>query len=162
VPVGQILAVYQRILETAEVVKSLGPIDLAAAVRETTRAGLTAPSTLPGFVTEVPILPYFLRLRLREQPEELNSASAQGHYALQWLIAKDIHGMLKSNKPDELARGRIAARELYPNLVAAIEYGIRARQPTNIIGSAAQSACCHGRRGRPGTRAGRGPGRSCG
>ena len=65
-----------------EAVQALGPVDLAAALDQAVTVGLAAPHPQLSYLVQVqPVLPYFLRSRLHDQPA-LHAAASQAHYQL--------------------------------------------------------------------------------
>ena len=68
--IGPILERYQELLHEDETVRELGPVDLAAAVSQAVTVGLAAPhAQLTNMMLVQPVLPYFLRSRLQDQPD---------------------------------------------------------------------------------------------
>jgi tetratricopeptide (TPR) repeat protein len=129
IPTGQILSSYQELLEATEPVRDLGQVDLAAAVAETARVGLTAPHPVlsDAAVQVVPVLPYFLRTRLTGQPD-LAAAATQAHYQLHDNLAATLHELLTARTPNERATGQAVTSALYANLTAALDHAVRTGQ----------------------------------
>ena len=123
------LRTYQAALSEQDPVAALGPTDPAAAVAEATRVGLATPHPeLQDWVQTLPVLPYFLRARLRHN-RELRAALAQAHYKLFLSLGPVIGQLLLARDPQQRATGHIAAKTEYANLTAAIEHGLASSQP---------------------------------
>ena len=57
------------LLRRTDAVQALGPVDLAAALGQAITVGLAAPHPRLSYLVQVqPVLPYFLRSRLHDQP----------------------------------------------------------------------------------------------
>ncbi|MBL7262193.1 tetratricopeptide repeat protein [Paractinoplanes lichenicola] len=124
-----VLETYVEALRTDPAGVDLDGVDLPAAVAELRRVGLAAEhSTMAGFVQIVPILPYFLRARLRDNPA-VEQTCDRGHYALYTSLAGAFEAMLTDNDPRQRATGQAAVKAEYANLTAAIEYAQHTRQP---------------------------------
>ncbi|WP_433296269.1 tetratricopeptide repeat protein [Actinoplanes sp. CA-030573] len=120
---------YVEALTGQEAVGALGEVDLNAAVAELQRVGLAGPHpTLVGFVEVVPILPYFLRNRLRER-SDLTSAPAHAHYTFYTEFGPALYHMLTSTDPQQRLTGRDAVAAEYANLTAALAYAQHINQP---------------------------------
>ncbi|KXK60422.1 hypothetical protein AWW66_18985 [Micromonospora rosaria] len=124
-----VLDAYRKRLATHAAVRALGSVDLAAAVAEAVRVGLATPHPRrAGWVQTLPVLPYFLRARLREFPA-LEAATRQAHYGLYTVLAERIHRRLVSTRPRDRASGRLRAGVEYANLRGALAHGLRTGQP---------------------------------
>jgi tetratricopeptide (TPR) repeat protein len=130
IPTGQTLDDYQGFLLADETVRDLGPIDLARAVAEATKVGLATPHPeLRGWVQVQPVLPYFLRSRLRQQ-EHLRDATSQAHYRSYASFGPALQALLLSHgTPKGRALGQAATRAEYANLTSALTHGLETRQP---------------------------------
>jgi tetratricopeptide (TPR) repeat protein len=128
---GPVLDRYQELLSRQEAVQALGTIDLAAALVQAVSVGLAAPHPqLSYLVTVQPVLPWFLRSRLHDQPA-LAAATEQAHYQLyQDLVAGVLYQMLTSTgDPERRITGMAAAHAEYANLTSALGHGLRTGQP---------------------------------
>ncbi|WP_089158126.1 CHAT domain-containing tetratricopeptide repeat protein [Micromonospora sp. NBS 11-29] len=106
-----------------------GEVDLAAAVAELRRVGLaTAHPTLVGFVQIMPILPYFLRNRLRDDAP-LEQACVRTHYRFYSALAAHLERLSVDNDPRQRAIGQAAVKAEYANLTAAVGHAQRGGQP---------------------------------
>ena len=125
---GPALDVYGGLLLEDETVRGLGEIDLDAAVRQAVAVGLATPHPqLSASVQVQPVLPYFLRNRLKDQPDLL-AAAVQAHYRLYVEFGGVLHGLLVSREAPERAIGQAATRAEYANLTAALDHGLQTRQ----------------------------------
>jgi hypothetical protein len=131
VPTGQTLDQYQQLLTDHPAVATLGPLNLAAALAQAVNVGLAAPHPqLGSLLAQVqPVLPYFLRTRLREHPE-LASATADAHYQLHAALGQELHQLLTGRTPQERALGQAYTRgAAYANLSAALSHALATAQP---------------------------------
>ncbi|MCG5445689.1 CHAT domain-containing protein, partial [Micromonospora sp. NIE79] len=120
---------YQELLADHEAVQALGPIDLAAAVAETVRVGLaTAHPRLVNWVQILPVLPYFLRTRIKDHPE-LHDAARDAHYRLYTALGRQIRQLLSSTQPQQRETGRAVSNSEYANLTTALDHGLHTGQP---------------------------------
>jgi tetratricopeptide (TPR) repeat protein len=123
---------------TAALSAELGPdaldgVDLAAAVAEIRRVGLAADhQVLQGFVQVVPVLPFFLRNRMRDEPG-LVSAVTQAHYRFYTQLGPALHDMLLSNDTRQRAIGQAGVTAEYANLTAALSHAQRTAQPVEPL-----------------------------
>ena len=126
IALGQPLKVYEDTIRVTEAARSLGMIDLDAAVKQAVSVGLASPySQHTGFVQLQPVLPYFLRGKLRGQ-EELRTAADAAHFALYLTLSGVILGMLDAqDDPKRRRDARTIARAEYANLKTALDYGLR-------------------------------------
>ena len=131
---GPILQRYQQILDEHEAVQVLGPIDLADALGHAVTVGLAVPHPqLEQLVLVQPVLPYFLRSRLRDQPA-LHAAADQAHYQLYHDLGADLSRMLSSKDSPQLrSTGRATTQAEHANLTAALDHALRNRQPCQTI-----------------------------
>ena len=130
---GQFLETYQELLSQQEAVQPLGAIDLAAALAQAVSVGLAAPHPQLDHLVQVqPVLPWFLRSRLHDQPA-LAAATEQAHYQFnEDLLAELVYEMLTSgSNPEQRAVGMAIAQAEYANLRAALDYGLRTSQPSS-------------------------------
>ena len=134
IPTGPILDAYQDLLQQDDTVQALGPVDLAAAVAETARVGLATPHPQMANMVQVqPVLPYFLRSRLRQQPH-LQAATSQAHYQLYTALRPAFRELLEApGDPDKRATGQAAIRAEYANLTTAVDHGLTTGQPIEPI-----------------------------
>ncbi|MBL7261244.1 tetratricopeptide repeat protein [Paractinoplanes lichenicola] len=132
IPTGPVLSAYQEELEAIDSVRALGTIDLAAAINETARVGLATPHQFLPLAEVVPILPYFLRTRLNNQPD-LTAAARHAHYRLHLGLAKAIHDLLTGLDPRSRAVGQALAQAMYANLITAIEHGTDTGQYIEVL-----------------------------
>ena len=126
---GQPLTSYQELLEEQETLRNLGPLDLSAAINQAISVGLAVPhQQLPGFIQVQPILPYFLRSRLRDRPE-LQLAVNQAHYQLYTRFGPALHRIIMSdNEPEQRILGLAIVQAEYANLTAALSHGLSVGQ----------------------------------
>ncbi|MGW4946370.1 tetratricopeptide repeat protein [Actinoplanes sp. NPDC004185] len=112
---------------------SLDGVNLEAAVAELQRVGLaTDHPAFRGFVQVVPVLPFFLRNRIHDQPD-LARATGQAHYQLYTDLASMLHSMLLSHEPQQRAAGQAGVAAEYANLTAALSHAQRNTQPTTPL-----------------------------
>lgn len=134
---GPFLGQYQELLSEQEAVQALGAIDLAAALVQAVSVGLAAPHPELDYLVQVqPVLPWFLRSRLRDQPA-LTAATEQAHYQFYGdALGRLLYEMLTSlGDSKQRVTGMAAAKAEYANLRAALDYGLRAGQPIDgLIG----------------------------
>ena len=75
-----------------------------------------------------PVLPYFLRSRLHDQPA-LRAATNQAHYLLHRSLASELHDMLTSGtEPEKRMLGQAVAKAEYANLTSALDFGLHTGQ----------------------------------
>jgi tetratricopeptide (TPR) repeat protein len=134
IPTGPALHRYRELLWGDEAVRGLGRIDLDAALDQAVSVGLAAPHPqVPAAVQVQPVLPYFLRSRLHDQPA-LQAAAAQAHNRLYADLGPELHEMLTSpGDPQQHAAGQAAIRAHYANLTAALGHGLRTGQPISPV-----------------------------
>ncbi|GIE86111.1 tetratricopeptide repeat protein [Actinoplanes regularis] len=112
---------------------NLDGVDLAAAVAELRRVGLAADHPLfPAFVQVVPVLPFFLRNRMRDRPD-LASATEQAHYQLYIDLGLALHQMLRGTDRQQRAAGQAGVAAEYANLTAALSHAQRTTQPVKPL-----------------------------
>jgi tetratricopeptide (TPR) repeat protein len=126
IPLGPPLDGYQDAISADPAVQRLGTIDLAAAVKHTVRVGLAGPYPRhTGFVQVQPLLPYFLRGKLRDS-QELRRATDGWHYGLYLNQSDGAIDMLDAqDDPDRRLDGLAIVRAEYANFKAALDYGLR-------------------------------------
>jgi tetratricopeptide (TPR) repeat protein len=126
---GPALDTYRDILAGDSSVQTASA-DLAGAVAEAVRVGLAAPHPqLQGWVQVQPVLPYFLRSRLRHD-SQLQAATAQAHYQLYTTLGSQLHELLITpGDPQARALGQAATRAEYANLTAALAHALSTGQP---------------------------------
>jgi tetratricopeptide (TPR) repeat protein len=134
IPTGPIVQAYQDLLLQDDTVRDLGPVDLAAALDQAAAVGLAAPHPQMGYLVQVqPVLPWFLRSRLHNQPA-LQAATSQAHYQHYTQLAGTLHDMLMSHdSPQQRATGQAAARAEYANLTTALAHGLHTGQPITSL-----------------------------
>jgi tetratricopeptide (TPR) repeat protein len=134
IPTGPLLQAYQDLLIRDRTVEALGPIDLAAALDQAITVGLAAPHPRLNYLAQVqPILPWFLRSRLHDQPA-LQEATNKAHYQHYTQLANTLHDMLLSHgEPQQRLTGQAATGAEYANLTTALGYGLRTAQPTTDL-----------------------------
>jgi tetratricopeptide (TPR) repeat protein len=108
--------------------------DLDGAVAEAVRVGLAAPHPqLQGWVQVQPVLPYFLRSRLRHD-SQLQAATAQAHYQLYSGLGRQLRQLLTTpGDPQARTLGQAATRAEYANLTAALAHGLQTNQPISAL-----------------------------
>jgi len=128
-PPGPLLEHYHELLLQDEAVQALGEINLAAALDRAIAVGLAAPHPqLTNMVQVQPVLPYFLRSRLHDQPA-LRAATNQAHYLLHRSLASELHDMLTSGtEPEKRMLGQAVAKAEYANLTSALDFGLHTGQ----------------------------------
>jgi tetratricopeptide (TPR) repeat protein len=132
---GEFLVRYQELLGQDEAVQALGTIDLPTALTQAISVGLAAPHPQLNYLVQVqPVLPWFLRSRLRDQGA-LAAAAQQAHYLFyQDFLARLLHEMLTSGgDPERRIAGMAAAQAEYANLTAALDHGLRTGQPIRSL-----------------------------
>ena len=128
IPFGPALDEYRNILLRDSSV-DITSADLADAVNEAARVGLASPHPqLEGWVQVLPVLPYFLRSRLRRN-SQLQAATTQAHYQLYTTLGSQLHQLLITpGDPQARALGQAATRAEYANLTAALAHGLATSQ----------------------------------
>ncbi|MEU4447435.1 tetratricopeptide repeat protein [Actinosynnema sp. NPDC050801] len=123
VPTGPVLDRYHELLTEDPAATLAGPPDPQAGLRAAVTIGLAA--TAGGSDAQiVPVLPYFLRHRLREQPDLL-AATQTAHYRLYAELGNMLGRMLVSPQPDDRTAARAAVHAWYANLTAALDHALR-------------------------------------
>ncbi|WP_051768009.1 tetratricopeptide repeat protein [Amycolatopsis vancoresmycina] len=123
IPAGDVLAGYQELLAGLEPDDDpWGPLDLPAALDAATGLGLAIPHPeLEPLSQVVPVLPYFLRQRLREHPRWKDATEfAHGHFYAQ--LGLNFHGLLTGTDPQQRRVGQAVTAASYANLSAASSY----------------------------------------
>ncbi len=136
IPPGPYLDYYRARLLGNDHVQVTSAADLARAVAEAIRVGLAAPHPqLSDYVQVQPVLPYFLRSRLRHD-SQLQADTAQAHYQLYVAFGAELHSLLTTpGDPKARATGQAVTRAEYANLTTALAYGLQTSQPiTALIG----------------------------
>ena len=130
IPTGPPLEQYQELLLQHEAVQELGQIDLAAALDRAVVVGLAAPHPRLSILAQVqPVLPYFLRSRLRDHPTLLATVN-QAHYLLHSDLASELYRMLMSGaEPRQRLLGRAITEAEYANMTTALSHGLNTGQP---------------------------------
>lgn len=130
IPRGPILERYQQLLAEEPPVSAPGPVDLAAALDQAVSVGLAAAHPdLASHAQVQPVLPYFLRSRLRGRPE-LRDACDHAHYRLYTGLGQQLYGMLQPGEdPRQRAVGQAVVRAEYANLAAALHWALRTGRP---------------------------------
>ena len=134
IPPGSALDYYRDQLLGDGSVQVTGAADLARAVAETVRVGLAVPHPqLPDYVQVQPVLPYFLRNRLRGD-SQLQAATAQAHYRLYTALGSQLYQLLTETGDSEArVAGQAATRAEYANLTTALAYGLQTSQPISDL-----------------------------
>ena len=115
---------YRQLLEIHESVKALGPLDLSGALNQAVKVGLAIPDTQSqNHIRLQPLLPFFLRTRLVDQPE-LAAAVARAHHDLYQQLGRSLYALLTSLEPNECAAGRTLTHAEYANLTTALDYAL--------------------------------------
>jgi tetratricopeptide (TPR) repeat protein len=133
IPLGPALDYYRDIVINDATLLDSGEVDLERAVMEAVRVGLASPHLqLRDYVQVQPVLPYFLRSRLR-QDDQLRALITQAHYQLYTNLSHQLHELLVTpGDPQRRAAGQVTASVEYANLTAALAHGLKTGQP--IIG----------------------------
>ena len=131
---GPLLEAYQELLLQDETVRELGRIDLTAALDRAVAVGLATPHPeLNAFAQVQPVMPYFLRSRLRGKPA-LRASTDQAHYLLHRDLAADLYHLLTSGgDPQQRTLGQVVTRAEYANLTAAVDYGLHTGHPIDSL-----------------------------
>ena len=105
-----------------EAVQALGPVDLAAALDQAVTVGLAAPHPQLSYLVQVqPVLPYFLRSRLHDQPA-LRPLPAKPTTSSTTTCGRQLHKhALSADRPEQRATGQAATRAEYANLTTRPE-----------------------------------------
>ncbi|WP_256788716.1 tetratricopeptide repeat protein [Frankia sp. AvcI1] len=128
VPTGASLAHYQEILAGFPAIAALGPLDLAGAVEHAVGVGLATPHPhLSDMVQVQPVLPYFLRTRIRDLPHRADAADA--HYQFYCGIGEWAQQLLISQAAEERTLGRAVTAASYANLQGALTHALTTAQP---------------------------------
>ena len=134
IPTGPTLGQYRDLLLQHSAVLANRPTDLASAVAEAIRVGLATTSNVKNGVHVQPVLPYFLRSRLRQQDEDLYALVSQAHYELYAGLGRGLIDLLDSRgDPQGRALGQSATRADYVNLTAALSHGLTTGQPIGTL-----------------------------
>lgn len=130
IPTGSVLQHYQDLLVQDETIRALGRVDLAAALDHAIAVGLAAPHDEISYLAQVqPVLPWFLRSRLHDQPA-LQAATTRAHYQHYAQLSGELLGMLSSrHSPQQRAAGQAATRAEYANLTTALAHGLSTSKP---------------------------------
>jgi tetratricopeptide (TPR) repeat protein len=125
---------YARILSRQDGAPPVDAADLTGAVDELRRVGLVSahPAGIGGWMQIVPILPYFLRGRLRDD-DALRDALDQAHLLSFAGFGVQLDEMLTGRDPRQQALGRDLVEADYANLTAAVGYGQRTGKLTLSI-----------------------------
>ena len=124
---------YRDLLQQDDAVQAMGPVDLAEAVAEAVRIGLARPHPqIKNMVQVQPVLPYFLRSRLRHQ-DHLQAVTSQAHYQLHIALSDALSELLTSGDAEERATGQSATGAEYANLTAALAHGLTTGQPIEAV-----------------------------
>lgn len=124
-----VLHIYVNELRAGAGEVNIGEVDLAGAVAELRSVGLArAHPELTGFVETVPILPYFLRNRIRGDPD-LERVCRHAHYRLYVDCAAFMQDAVLSGDPYRRALGRVMVKAEYANLMASLHYAQGAGEP---------------------------------
>ncbi|MFC3965943.1 tetratricopeptide repeat protein, partial [Nocardia jiangsuensis] len=131
IPGDDILTTYQQLLtENAPADDPWGSIDLAAGMAAAVRIGLATPHhQLQGWVSVVPILPYFLRRALHTHHPAWWSITRTAHYHLHAQLGLTLYTMLTANDPNQRATGRAVTTASYANFTAAIDTALQHGHP---------------------------------
>jgi tetratricopeptide (TPR) repeat protein len=134
IPTEEALEHYQELLLQDEAIQELGHIDLATALDRAVAVGLASPhSQVSGICQVQPVLPYFLRSRLHNQPA-LRSAIDQAHYMLYRSMASSLDRLLQSGaEPQQRRLAQVITQAEYANLTTALNFGLHTRQPIDSI-----------------------------
>jgi tetratricopeptide (TPR) repeat protein len=120
---------YAELLSEEEAVKAQGALNMPAAVHQAINVGLASQDPqMPTHVRVQPILPWFLRTRLADQPD-LQRAVQQAHYRLYMDLAPAFHQLLTTQEAGERSVGMAITRAEYANLTAALDHAIAAAAP---------------------------------
>jgi tetratricopeptide (TPR) repeat protein len=120
---------YAELLREQESVKALGDLNMSAAIDQATSVGLaTHDPQLNTHVRVQPILPWFLRARLVNQPG-LQLALGQGHYRLYMNLAPAFLQLLTSREAGERSVGMAITRAEYANLTTALDHAVATTAP---------------------------------
>ena len=115
---------YAELLAEHEGLVAVGPLDLAAALHEAVRVGLaTVDPTIPTHLRVQPLLPYFLRNRLRSEPG-VDVALAQTHHDLYADLGPELYRLLTSRNAMERTLGQDLTRAEYANLTTALAHAV--------------------------------------
>jgi tetratricopeptide (TPR) repeat protein len=120
---------YAELLREEESVKALGALDLPAAIDQAISVGLADHhSQLKTHVQLQPILPWFLRARLANQPD-LQPAVWHAHYRLYMDLASQLHRLLTSREAAQRSTGTAITRAEYANLTTALDHAVATAAP---------------------------------
>lgn len=85
---------------------------------------------MPGYLRLQPVLPYFLRIRLNQEPQ-MRQAIETAFRQLYDDAAKLLRSMMNSMQPAEKQVGQMLARLEYENLNKALELDLKAQVPVS-------------------------------
>ncbi|MGH3159019.1 MAG: tetratricopeptide repeat protein, partial [Streptosporangiaceae bacterium] len=127
---GAVLDAYGQRLSGKNSIAEFAPGDLEAALDQAAAAGLVmAHPQLDDYVQVQPLLPYFLRSALADQPQILALAE-KAHYQVYSDLGPELGYLLTAqDDPQKRSFGRAVTEAEYFNLVAALRYGLRAGRP---------------------------------
>jgi tetratricopeptide (TPR) repeat protein len=134
IPTGPMLDHYRNLLSQEEMTHGLDPVDLEAALRQAVAVGLASSHPQIDYLIRLqPVLPYFLRSRLHDQPA-LRAATSHAHYQLYYELAMELYRMLLSrDSPEKRKAGQVIIQAEYPNLAAALAYALGTSQPISVL-----------------------------
>lgn len=119
------LAPYQDFLPVNKDIQISDAGDFTDALSQAVATGLAAwhPS-IEGLIKLHPILPYFLRNKLRNQPQTRFLAD-RAHYRLYTVLGSELGNLLESRDPEERTFGIAFTDAEYFNLSAALRYAVQ-------------------------------------
>ena len=132
---GEILVRYQRLLDTAQAVHALGSFDLLSALEHAIDVGLAIDYPDRELVKHVqlhPILPLFLRDLLHDR-QDILAAASDAHYGVCSDLAFTWLTIIESEDKQRQASVLPPIRAWYNDLISALNYGLRTRQPVIIL-----------------------------
>ena len=134
IPTGPALGYYHDLLLQDASIQAMNPDSLDAAISEAVRVGLATPHPkIKNMVHVQPVLPYFLRARLRQQ-DHLLAAITEAHYQHYNAIGPGLGQLLISrDDPQARATGQATTRAEYANLTAALNHGLETGQLIMIL-----------------------------
>ena len=126
---------YKERLLRHSAIRDMGRIELVSALELAKEVGLAGPH--PSLINTVeiqPVLPYFLRNRLRGR-QSIMAAAEQAHYQLYYDIIGPILLVNIASNDSGLERttGLVGTDAHYANLTSAIRHGIRTAQPIRML-----------------------------
>jgi tetratricopeptide (TPR) repeat protein len=134
VPSGSGLRRYQELLDRHQPAEDeWGTVDVRLGLAAAAEIGLAAGhDQVREWAQIMPVLPFFLRQRLRRHPHQW-AATRQAHYDLHTELGRALLKLMVSPQPDRRVTGQLIIRANYANLMAAWEFAVQCNKPVGPI-----------------------------